>query len=62
MTKLQELRKQHGYSYRKLESLTGIGKSTLEKAEKGMALLTDTQWEKLAEILGTTKEDLLEVT
>ena len=62
MTRLQELRKERGYTQIKMQSLTGIDQSDYSKIETGRRYYTFEQCRRIALALNTSMDYLAGIT
>lgn len=62
MSRLQELRKERGYTQIKMQMLTGIDQSDYSKLETGKRYYTFEQLRKIAIVLNTSMDYLAELT
>lgn len=62
MTKLKELRLEKGYTQIKMQQLTGIDQSDYSKLENGKRFFTIEQLKRIAIILDTSADYLLDLT
>lgn len=62
MTKLKDLRLEKGYTQIKMQQLTGIDQSDYSKLENGKRFFTIEQLKRIAIILDTSADYLLDLT
>ena len=62
MTRLQELRKERGYTQIKMQMLTGIDQSDYSKLENGKRYYTFEQLKRIALVLDTSMDYLAGLT
>lgn len=62
MNRLKELREEKGFTQIKIQQLTGIDQSDYSKLETGKRYYTVEQCKRIARVLGTSTDYLLELT
>ncbi len=62
MNRLKELREEKGFTQIKIQQLTGIDQSDYSKLETGKRYYTVEQCKRIACVLGTSADYLLELT